>query len=136
MLPRDASVMLTLYDINGSGPRIIPNYIQCPVLMPSLGFPGGSAVKTLPANAGDAGSVSPAGDPAGRRAARPAGHSPGACALESHPQLLSPRALEPSCDSESSRCSERPAQRAREQPLLTATRAKPPGNGDPEDKQR
>ena len=49
LLPRDASVMLTLYDINGSGTRNIPNYIQCPALTPSLGFPGGSAVKTPPA---------------------------------------------------------------------------------------
>ena len=41
--------MLTLYDTNGSDTRIIPNYIQFPALMPSLGFPGGAAVKTPPA---------------------------------------------------------------------------------------
>ena len=49
LLARDASVMLTLYDTNGSDTRIIPNYIQFPALMPSLGFPGGAAVKTPPA---------------------------------------------------------------------------------------
>lgn len=54
------------------------------------GFPGGSAVKRLPANAGDAGSVAAAGDPTGRRAAtvlEPV--------LWSHPQLRSRRAPEP-----------------------------------------
>lgn len=58
------------------------------------GFPGGSVAKSLPANAGDAGSVAPAGDRTGRRAAEPA-----AAVLEpvlrSRPRPRSARALEP-----------------------------------------
>ena len=40
-----------------------------------LGFPGGTVVKNLPANAGDMGSVPGLEDPTGCRVARPMHHS-------------------------------------------------------------
>ena len=67
-----------------------------------MGFPGGSALRNLSANAGDTGSVLDPEDPMCHRAARPIHHNYSACALEPGRynycihvlQLLKPASLE------------------------------------------
>ena len=59
----------------------------------SLDFPGGTVVKTLPANAGDTVRALVREDPTCHTATKPVCHSYWVCALEAcKPQLLSPRA--------------------------------------------
>ena len=72
------------------------------------GFPGGSVVESLLANAGDIGSI-----PALGRVHRPRG------SWASGPQLLNPRTLEFMLHKKRSRCNEKPT------PALVATRESP-----------
>ena len=86
------------------------------------GFPGGTVVKNLPANAGDTGSILVWEDPTCRGATKPARCNYWACALEpaSHnywahvPQLLKPRRLEPVLHNKGSHDNEKPAHRNEE----------------------
>ena len=87
-----------------------------------MGFPGGTVVENLPANAGDMGSGPGPEDPTCRGATKPVCHNYWACVLEptSHnywahePQLLKPMCLDPTLHSKRSHRNEKPAHRDKE----------------------
>ena len=90
------------------------------------GFPGGSVVKNLPANAGDTALIPDRGRchmPQGNKAPVPQPLS--LCSRAWEPQLLSPRASSP-CSAMSS-----PYTATREGPSLAATRKSPHSSQDP-----
>ena len=92
-----------------------------------MGFPGGSVVKNLPANAGDTGLIH-----ALRRSHMLGSnqvHVPplSLCSGAQEPQLLNPRALEPVCSTTREVTIMRsPCNATREQALLAVTRGKKP----------
>ena len=98
---------------------------SCPHLtkVSCLGFPGGAVVESPPANAGDTGSSpGPGGSHVPRSSWACVTHLLSLHSRAREPQLLRPACLEPVLRNGRSHCSERPAHRNEEWPLLTATR--------------
>ena len=75
-LPDHPVVRITRFHCQGTGVQFLVGELRSY----KLGFLGGSVVRTLPANAGDMGSIWE--DPTCRGAAKPLCHISGACALE------------------------------------------------------